>query len=272
MRAREPPPGFRARAFCCPPLTREEHDEGQTTVPLHPEGRADSGVSCAAREKARFRFGCVGCCLLGLCSGRSLIILFSASRSVRRFSRSYWRSSTESMEYAPRDAATTSAMVSQVRPGGNEAEMYLRSHLWRRGYRFRVQSRKRLGRPDVVSSALKAVVFVDGDFWHGRLLREGGESALRHVVRGPRFEWWRDKLSRNLSRGDLVASEVRRQAWRVIRIWESDFRCDPRRATARVIRELERRRRLVAKRNAWKGDSADPSHSAFKFLFTFLLP
>ena len=163
-------------------------------------------------------------------------------------------------------------MVSQVRAGGNEAEMCLRSHLWRRGYRVRVQSRKLLGRPDVVSSALKAVVFVDGDFWHGRLLREGGESALRHVVRGPRFEWWRDKLSRNLSPGDLVASEVRRQAWRVIRMRESEFRCDPLRATARVVREMERRRRLVAKRNAWKRDSADPSHSASKLLFTFLLP
>src|SRR5687768_948190 len=100
-----------------------------------------------------------------------------------------WRPAPKK-NYKPRDVATTSAMMAAVRSRDNAAELMLRRELWRRGFRYRKQSRLLIGRPDIVFPKYRTVIFVDGDYWHGRALREGGEAQLRLVIRGERFDWW----------------------------------------------------------------------------------
>lgn len=136
-------------------------------------------------------------------------------------------------------------MMSRVGARDGRAEVLLRSLLWRSGYRFRVQAKGLLGRPDLVFKRYRVVVFVDGDFWHGRVLREGGEAELQHVIRGEKFPWWRDKLARNVSRDDEVTAGLRRTGWHVVRVWESEVLADPQGVTRRVTRVLERRKPSV---------------------------
>jgi DNA mismatch endonuclease, patch repair protein len=125
-------------------------------------------------------------------------------------------------EYKERDRQVTSAMMSAVRSRDNKAEVVLRKALWHLGYRYRIQSPRYKGRPDLVLPKYRLMIFVDGDFWHGRALREGGEEQLRQVIRGKRFEWWRDKLSRNIARDEEVTKYHQSEGWNVLRIWESD--------------------------------------------------
>jgi DNA mismatch endonuclease (patch repair protein) len=141
-------------------------------------------------------------------------------------------------------------MMSRVRSRGSKAELLLRSMLWRAGYRFRLSPRNLIGKPDLVFSGPQVAVFIDGDFWHGRALREGGESGLRQIVRGERFPWWRDKLNRNVSRDDEVTKSLRRDGWRVIRVWESEVLSNPDGVALRIGRILNRSKRQssVAKR------------------------
>ena len=108
------------------------------------------------------------------------------------------------------------------------------------GYRFRLQSKELIGRPDIVFPRYRTVVFVDGDFWHGRALREGGDEGLRCVVRGERFEWWREKLAKNVERDTQVVSGLRRSGWKVVRIWESVVLKNPEGAARLVERALRR--------------------------------
>lgn len=129
-------------------------------------------------------------------------------------------------------------MMSAVRGRENKAEVALRKRLWRLGFRYRLQSRRLVGRPDIVLSKHHAVIFVDGDYWHGRALREGGAAQLRQVIRGPRFDWWLTKLSRNVARDEEVTSLLTAAGWRVIRVWESDVMRDPDAVTRRVVRVL----------------------------------
>ena len=131
-------------------------------------------------------------------------------------------------------------MMSKVRARDNRAEVLLRSILWRRGYRFRLQSKSLIGRPDIVFPRYRTVVFVDGDFWHGRALREGGDEALRGVIRGQRFDWWKIKLSRNVERDKEVEATLRRDGWKVVRVWESAVLRNPETAARRIERALRR--------------------------------
>jgi DNA mismatch endonuclease (patch repair protein) len=54
------------------------------------------------------------------------------------------------------------------------------------------------------------------------------------VVRGERFAWWRDKLSRTIQRDAYVTDQLTAAGWRVIRVWESDLRNDFERSVSRV--------------------------------------
>lgn len=129
-------------------------------------------------------------------------------------------------------------MMSAVRGRENKAEVALRRTLWRRGFRYRLQVRELIGRPDIVLPKHRAVVFVDSDYWHGRALVEGGARALRQVIRGKRFNWWKAKLERNIARDAEVSRTLARDGWRVIRVWESDVLRDVEQAAGRIARKL----------------------------------
>ncbi len=140
--------------------------------------------------------------------------------------------------YKPRSSAVTSAMMAQVRSKHNKAEVALRRALWSRGFRYRLHVRGVFGRPDMVFPKHRVALFVDGDYWHGRALKEGGEQQLRQVIRGSRFEWWRDKLATNIERDEKVTTALLEQGWQVIRLWESDVKNDLQKAVESVTRRL----------------------------------
>lgn len=67
-------------------------------------------------------------------------------------------------------------------------------------------------RPDFIFPKFRLAVFVDGCFWHG---------CPRHATtpkNNRRF--WQKKLSANKRRDALVTRTLRRNGWRVVRLWE----------------------------------------------------
>jgi DNA mismatch endonuclease (patch repair protein) len=92
-------------------------------------------------------------------------------------------------------------------------EKRLRSILWQMGFRFRIGHRL-LGKPDIVFSRQKVVVFVDGCFWHG--CREHWRLPKSNSV------YWSRKIDRNRMRDLKTSRELRKQGWRVIRVWEHE--------------------------------------------------
>ena len=126
------------------------------------------------------------------------------------------------MVYRPRDPRATSKLMSAVRSEGNRAEVLLRKGLWSLGFRYRLYGRKLVGKPDIALPRWRTVVFVDGDFWHGRVLLEHGVEALRSSLKTERREWWVQKIMRTTGRDGLVTDALERSGWRVIRVWETD--------------------------------------------------
>lgn len=117
---------------------------------------------------------------------------------------------------APKDEGRSRNMRANRR-ADTKPEVALRKALHRLGYRYRKDLRLALDdgvkvRPDVVFTARKVAVFVDGCFWH--VCPEHGRQPTSN-------EWyWTPKLRRNIERDRLVTDALRRAGWRVVRIWE----------------------------------------------------
>lgn len=108
--------------------------------------------------------------------------------------------------------------MSAVRSSGGKADRALGSALWKRGLRYRRKSRLP-GKPDFVFASARVVVFVDGDFWHGRWLDE--RIARGDFVRNA--DYWIPKLQGNMERDERANVALVAAGWKVIRVWESDL-------------------------------------------------
>lgn len=95
-------------------------------------------------------------------------------------------------------------------------EKALRSELWRRGLRFRVDHKvvDPRRRVDIVFTGAKVAVFVDGCFWHGCPIHATSPKANR--------EWWKAKLAGNVERDRTTDDALASAGWLVIRIWEHE--------------------------------------------------
>jgi DNA mismatch endonuclease, patch repair protein len=162
-----------------------------------------------------------------------------------RIDNSASRSAKEAAE-RPRQRRKSRAEVyknmSAIRSRDNRAELRLRQALHALGLRFRLHRADVEGRPDITFIRERIAVFVDGDFWHARLLRESGIDVLRERMTAPDMTYWVDKFNRRIERDDFVNRSLRSSGWMVLRFWESEVLADTQQA-ARVITKAVRKRR-----------------------------
>ena len=148
-----------------------------------------------------------------------------------------------------RDPEVTSRIMSRVRNRDGKAEVSLRKELWKRGLRYRLHVRvsggEHLpGKPDIVFSAPRVVVFVDGDFWHGRVLRERGPNYLREQF-SPRVRgYWVPKITGNVERDKSVTNKLELAGWQVIRVWESEVLACLKPIADKIESEIRRRSQM----------------------------
>lgn len=143
--------------------------------------------------------------------------------------------------YQPKPRDVVNRNMAAIRATENRTEVLLRSHLHRLGLRFRKYSRTLPGAPDIVFASARVAVFVDGDFWHARALREHGLAHLTRQLRTPTREYWIAKFIRRVERDDEVNAALRAQGWHVLRFWESEVKAHPGAIAGRVHRTVQRR-------------------------------
>lgn len=111
------------------------------------------------------------------------------------------------------DKQTRSRMMSGIRGRDTGPEKAVRSYLHRQGLRFRLHKRGLPGRPDIVLSKYRTVVFVHGCFWHRHL----GCRYTTTPSTNPKF--WQQKFTDNVERDKRVQQRLRRAGWRVLVVW-----------------------------------------------------
>ena len=125
--------------------------------------------------------------------------------------------------------------MSAIRSTGGKTEVALRSILHRRGLRFRKNDPRLVGKPDIVFPSARVVVFIDGDYWHARVLREDGPEALHARIKTANRGYWIDKFTKRVSRDDEVTEALEGDGWTVLRFWESDVRRDLQRVADAIV-------------------------------------
>lgn len=108
--------------------------------------------------------------------------------------------------------------MSRIRGMNTSPERVIRKLAYSRGLRYRTHIMSLPGRPDMVFTAAKVVVFIDGDFWHGWRFPSW---------RGRLSPFWQAKIDRNRRRDRLNFARLRRAGWTVVRIWEHEVKRDP---------------------------------------------
>lgn len=104
--------------------------------------------------------------------------------------------------------------MSRIRSVNTSPERIVRSFLHYHGFRFRLHRKDLPGKPDIVLSRLKAVIFVHGCFWHQCPLCKGGRLPKSNL------EYWKAKLEKNKARDLQHAEALGRLGWKVITLWE----------------------------------------------------
>lgn len=105
-------------------------------------------------------------------------------------------------------------------------ELAIRSILHRQGFRYRVHHQPLQGmrrRADIVFTARRVAVFVDGCFWHVCPIH--GHVPKQNVA------WWQEKIARNQRRDMAVDQALTDAGWAVCRFWAHE---DPIMAAQRV--------------------------------------
>jgi len=97
-------------------------------------------------------------------------------------------------------------------------EMTVRRLVYGLGYRYRLHGRKLPGRPDLVFTGRRKVIFVHGCFWH----RHPGCRLARTPK--SRVDFWNAKLDGNRKRDLFKQYELRQLGWRVLIVWECQLK------------------------------------------------
>src|SRR3546814_17778523 len=95
--------------------------------------------------------------------------------------------------------------------------MRLMRELHRRGFRYRLHDNRLPGKPDLVFPGLRAVIFINGCFWHGH-------ACSLYRLPKTNTEFWAQKISGNSERDRINLQRLADLDWRCLTVWECAVR------------------------------------------------
>jgi DNA mismatch endonuclease (patch repair protein) len=104
--------------------------------------------------------------------------------------------------------------MSRIRSKNTKPEMVVRSLVHRLGYRYRLHQSDLPGKPDLVFSGKRKIIFVNGCYWHMHDCRYG------RVIPKTNTEFWQTKRQGNVTRDQLNRERLEAAGWQVLDIWE----------------------------------------------------
>lgn len=116
------------------------------------------------------------------------------------------------------DIQTRSYNMSQIKGKDTKPELLVRKFLFSHGFRFRLHKKTLPGRPDIVLTKYRVVIFVHGCFWHGH------EGCKYFVIPKTRTEWWLDKISRNKELDSKHTTGLKDMGWEVMIVFECELK------------------------------------------------
>ena len=111
-----------------------------------------------------------------------------------------------------------SRIMSKVKGKDTKPELFVRSLLYKMGYRFRLHRRDLPGNPDIVLPRHKKVIFIHGCFWHGH------KACPRAKRPSSNKMFWEEKLNKNIQRDKRNISGLKEMGWDPLIIWTCEIK------------------------------------------------
>ncbi len=140
-----------------------------------------------------------------------------------------------------RSLTVTHKIMSSIKSEKTKPEMILRSMLWKKNMRYRINYKILPGKPDIVFTKAKIAIFCDGDFWHGHNWAVRGLSSLSEEL-SEYSEFWQKKILDNVSRDIIVTAKLEEEGWTVLRFWESEIKETPEKCVENILKVYQEKR------------------------------
>ncbi len=108
--------------------------------------------------------------------------------------------------------------MAAIHSANTKPEMIVRKFLFSHGYRYRINSRRLPGHPDIVLLKYRTCIFVNGCFWHGH------ENCKYYKTPKTNVEFWTKKIARNKKRDQETNEKLSLMGWDTIIIWECQLK------------------------------------------------
>jgi DNA mismatch endonuclease (patch repair protein) len=107
--------------------------------------------------------------------------------------------------------------MSHIRSKDTKPEVAVRKYLFSKGFRYRKNVKTLPGCPDIVLPKYKTVIFVNGCFWHKH-------DCSRFVWPLSNEDYWREKITRNVTRDRENYEQLKKIGWNIYVVWECQLK------------------------------------------------
>jgi DNA mismatch endonuclease (patch repair protein) len=128
--------------------------------------------------------------------------------------------------------------MAAIRSKDTKPELIVRRWLWGRGFRYRLNSPRLPGHPDLVLRKYRTCVFVNGCFWHGHEVGIDGDDLVSSAcckIPATNREFWVKKIMRNMDRDRQEQRQLAMMGWHCITVWECQLAPKRREQTLRSL-------------------------------------
>ena len=137
--------------------------------------------------------------------------------------------------------------MAAIRGKDTKPEMIVRRGLWSRGFRYRLNSPKLPGHPDLVLRKYRTCIFINGCFWHGHNVampqmedvrwktEDGIENSECCKIPKTNREFWVAKIRRNKERDIEEQKRLAEMGWHCITVWECELKPKDREQTLKSL-------------------------------------
>lgn len=130
------------------------------------------------------------------------------------------------------DKSTRSRMMSGIKGEDTKPELFVRKALHKRGFRYKLHDKTLPGKPDLVFSKFRAVIQIQGCFWHKHNC---------HLFKWPstRKEFWKEKIQANVERDRKNIAKLQQNGWKTLLVWECSLKGKEKLPERELIRTIE---------------------------------
>lgn len=119
--------------------------------------------------------------------------------------------------------------MSRIKSINSKPEELVRKYLFSQGLRYRKNVKRLPGKPDIVLSKYKTIVFVNGCFWHGH------KDCRYFVMPKSNTEYWNEKIGNNVKRDEFVYQQLSKLGWNILIVWECELKKNKRKNTLEYL-------------------------------------